>query len=89
MGLFYSILKDTVTEKDGESYDVARILWIMGTLIFFGLTIFVTIKDPSTFNMMNFGVAFAGILAGGGASVAVKAGTEQPFKDRDRDKDHP
>jgi hypothetical protein len=81
MALFSRVLKDVVTEKDGESFDTARILWVVGTLIFFGLTIFVTIKNPASFSMMNFGIAFGGILTGGGAAVKIKETTEQPLPD--------
>jgi hypothetical protein len=77
MMLFSRVLKDISTEKDGTSFDTARILWVIGTLIFFGLVIYTTILAPSTFNMINFGIAFGGILAGGGASIKIKETTEQ------------
>jgi hypothetical protein len=73
------VIKDIVTEKDGISFDPARILWVMGTLLFFGLVIYTTILLPSSFNMINFGMAFGGILAGGGASIKIKETTEQPL----------
>lgn len=76
-----TVLKHITTEKDGESYDVAKILWVLGTLIFFGLVIYTTIKLPASFNMMNFGLAFGGILTGGGAAVKIKETTEQPLPD--------
>jgi len=73
------VIKDISTEKDGISFDTARILWVIGTLIFFGLVIYTTVLAPATFNMINFGIAFGGILAGGGASVKIKETTEQPI----------
>lgn len=71
------VIKDIFTEKDGVSFDPARLLWILGTFIFFGLTIYTTILAPANFNMINFGIAFGGILAGGGASIKIKETTEQ------------
>jgi uncharacterized integral membrane protein len=80
MHLVSRVIKDVLTEKDGVSFDTARILWAVGTLIFFGLTIFTVIKNPTVpFNYMNWGIAFGGILAGGGASVKIKESTEQPL----------
>lgn len=77
--LISSVIKDVTTEKDGQSYDIAKVLWVLGTLIFFGLVIYTTIKIPAAFNMMNFGIAFGGILAGGGAAIKIKETTEQPL----------
>lgn len=79
MGLTSRFIKDIVTERDGESFDIARFLWAIGTLVFFGLVIYTTVLIPASFNMMNFGIAFGGILAGGGASIKIKESTEQPM----------
>lgn len=79
MALISRFIKDIVTERDGESFDIARFLWVFGTLIFLGLVIYTTILLPASFSMMNFGIAFGGILAGGGASIKIKESTEQPM----------
>lgn len=79
MALVSRFIKDLLTERDGESFDMARFLWVLGTLIFFGLVIYTTVLIPASFNMMNFGIAFGGILAGGGASIKIKETTEQPM----------
>lgn len=79
MALVSRFIKDLVTERDGESFDIARALWALGTLIFLGLVIYTTILIPASFNMMNFGIAFGGILAGGGAAIKIKETTEQPM----------
>jgi hypothetical protein len=77
--LFKRVVNDIVTEKDGISFDNTKILASIGTLIFFGLTIFTVIKDPHTFNYVNWGIAFASILGATAAGVKIKADTEQPI----------
>lgn len=79
MALISRFIKDIVTERDGESFDIARFLWVLGTLIFLGLVIYTTIMVPASFSMMNFGIAFGGILTGGGAAIKIKETTEQPM----------
>jgi hypothetical protein len=75
--LFKQVVKDVVTEKDGVSFDITKVLWAIGTLIFFGLTIYTVIVNPASFNYVTWGGGFAAILAGGSAGVKVKESTEQ------------
>jgi len=76
-----NILKDILTEKDGTSFDVTKVQWFVGTIVFFGLTIYSVIIQKEPFNYMNWGIAFGGILAAGSAGVKIKETTEQPTPD--------
>lgn len=64
-----------LTGIDGETYAVSRVLWVLGALVFLGLTIFVVIHT-GTFNFTEFGLALASILGGGGAGVKLTETTE-------------
>ena len=75
--LLSKVTKHCLTEKDGESYDIARVLWAIGTLIFFGLSIYTVIQAPASFNYVNWGIAFASVLAAGSAGIKLKESTEQ------------
>ena len=75
--VFKRVVKDISTEKDGISFDITKVLWSIGTIIFFGLTIYTVILTPGSFNYVNWGIAFGGILAGGSAGVKIKESTEQ------------
>ena len=68
-------LKDIITGLDGESADIGRLLWIVGALVFFALSIYAVYRT-GTFNPTDFGTGFGLILAGGGAGIGLKAGTE-------------
>jgi hypothetical protein len=71
---------DILTGKDGESYDVGRVLWVIGVLVFLGLSIFTVIQGQA-WHPLDFGTGLGGILAGGGISIGVKSGTEPDPKE--------
>ncbi len=73
--LIAAFIKDCMTAKDGESYDVGRFLWVVGALAFLGLSIYTAINNHA-FDPMNFGAGYGGILGGGGAGLGMKAKTE-------------
>lgn len=73
--LFSRVIKDWLTGPDGVTYDPARALWIIGMiafLIFTGHAVY----QGHTFDMLNFGLAYGGLLAGGAAGVKIKETTE-------------
>ena len=73
-----SIIKDLLTEKDGVSFDVTKVQWFVGTVVFFGMSIYSVWKNPAhTFDYTSWGIAFAAILAAGSAGVKIKESTEQ------------
>lgn len=75
MTLLSALIKDCATGKDGVSYDVGRILWIVGVLSFIGLSV-VSIIKSGTFDAMNWGTGYGSLLVGGGAGVGLKSKTE-------------
>jgi hypothetical protein len=68
-------LKHILTGIDGETFDPARILWVLGVVSFLGFTGYEVWKTGH-FDMVNFGVAYGGLLAAGAAGVRIKADTE-------------
>ena len=89
VNLIKTVIKHCVTEKDGESYDLARILWAIGTLVFFGCTVY-SLHKGQTFDYTSWGVGFGSVLAAGSIGIKVKETTEQPIRhdhdDHDGDK---
>jgi hypothetical protein len=69
------IFKDCLTGKDGESYDIGRVLWIVGVFTFIGLSFYAVMRS-GTFDPLNWGAGYGALLGGGGAGVALKAKTE-------------
>jgi hypothetical protein len=75
MNVTSRLIKDISTGVDGVSYDVGRILLIVGAVAFIGLSIYAVIVS-GTFDFMNYGVGYGAILGGGGAGIGMKAKTE-------------
>lgn len=75
--LLKRVVNDIVTEKDGQSFDIIKVVGVIGLLIYFGLSIYTVILNPSTFNYMNWGTGFGLILGAIGGAVKVKETTEQ------------
>ena len=69
------VVKDSFTTADGISWDLGRILWFQGTLVFYGLSIW-ALSTGQAFNPVEWGTGFGLVLAGGGAALAFKHGTE-------------
>lgn len=67
---------DITTEKDGKTADPARIMWNIGNLVFFSLSIWQCYKHGQ-FDYQGYAIAFAAIQAGGAAAVKLKETTEQ------------
>ena len=67
-------VKHMITGPDGETVDPARVLWILGTMLFlFGesVTIF-----KGTWNGQTYGIGLAAVLGGGALGVKAKESTE-------------
>jgi hypothetical protein len=67
--------KHIITGIDNQTVDVARVLWIMGALSFLGFAGYQVYRSGS-FDMVNYAMAYSGLLAGGAAGVRIKAITE-------------
>jgi len=65
-------IKDLLTEINGEKFDVARVLWILGVLVYIGLSIAAVIIKGQLWDPVNYGIGFGAVLAGGGAALALK-----------------
>jgi hypothetical protein len=66
------ILLDSVTEADGKTYDVTRLMLIGGVLVFLGLAIY----NATAFNPQDFGIGLGTLLGGGGLAVGARAKLE-------------
>lgn len=64
------------TGKDGETYDVGRVLWVWGVLSYTIIAGWAVIKGHAPFDPMAFGGGFAAVLAAGAGGIAMKAHTE-------------
>jgi hypothetical protein len=70
------LCKDIVTEADGESFDIARLLWIVGAIVFLSMAVWSVVKNHQPLDFMNFGTGLAAVLAGGGIGVGARAKME-------------
>lgn len=78
------ILHHIFTGIDGESYDLGRILWAKISLVYCGLSIYDVI-NVAHFDPQQWAIGAGAILAGGGGSLALKAKTEPPIKDTEKE----
>ena len=77
MDTIKTFLKHILTGVDNQSYDIGRVLWIIGVIsfIFFaGVSVFYS--SNHTFDYMAYGTGLGLVLAGGGAGIGAKAKTE-------------
>lgn len=70
------IIKDWFTGPDGVTYDPARSLWFVGVVAFLIFTSHSVFFNKKDFDMVNFGIAFSGLLAAGAVGVKIKESTE-------------
>lgn len=74
----FKFLQDIFTGPDGESFEIAHLLWALGVLAFLGIAIYVAIHTgvyPS-----NFGTDFMTLNAGGAAGAFARAKSDQTVK---------
>ena len=69
------LLKDCLTAKDGESYDVGRVLLLIGGLAFIVMAAYACFHGGQ-FDADKFGSGLGWILGGGGVGLGAKARTE-------------
>jgi hypothetical protein len=73
-------IKDCFTIKDGESWDLGRIMWFLGAMIFNALSIW-SIAQGQIFDPIAWGTGFGAVLAAGGMALMLKENSEpQPEK---------
>lgn len=73
---FQKIIKDMLTGKDGESTDVGRVGLAATGAVFLFLAVWAVVVNHEHFDPQGFGIGAAGLLAGGGACLGLKAKTE-------------
>ncbi len=69
-------IKDLLTGKDNDTYDIGRVSGLMGLLSFLGLEIYQVLGKGIAFDMQTFGIAFGVIITALGAALKLKAETE-------------
>lgn len=65
-----------LTGLDNNTFDVARVLWVVSCLVFLVLAIVHVVVNKQPFDAQNFGLGAGGVLLGGGAGVGLKGNTE-------------
>ena len=72
---FSKMLRHTFTGVDNETIDIGRVLWALGTLVFFALSVHFVWKG-GLFDPIAWGTGFCAILGGGGLGLKLKENTE-------------
>ena len=75
--VFSKVVKHCLTEKDGESFDIVKVLGAFGLLIYFGLSVYTVILNPSSFNYMNWGIGFGTVIGAIAGGTKIKESNEQ------------
>ncbi len=68
-----------VTGIDGDTFDPARVLWILGVVCFLSFSAYGIYKEGK-FSMTDFSMAYGTLLAAGAAGVKIKESTEPKEK---------
>jgi hypothetical protein len=75
--LLKKFFKDCFTGLDGVSYDLGRVLWAIGVLVYCFITTWIVVKTNITgFDFIAWGTGFGAVLASGGAALWMKRETE-------------
>ncbi len=69
-------LVDILTGKDGNTFDMGRILWAWGVVSFTALAGYGVVHQHEHFDAVAYGGGFAAVLAAGGAALGFKSHTE-------------
>ena len=69
------IFRNLFTGKDGQTFDLGRVLWIKMALAYVALSI-VHIVHGGVFDAMTWATGAGVILGAGGAALGLKASTE-------------
>ena len=72
-------IKHIFTGLDGETYDISRVLWMIGVVAFLCFTGYDVWKNQK-FDMASYGLAYSGLLAAGAVGVKIKESQEPKEK---------
>jgi hypothetical protein len=64
------------TGIDGESFDIARIMGIVGVLFFMAMTVWNCLYKGQTFDYVNWGIGFGSVMGSMGIAIKLKEKTE-------------
>lgn len=70
-----TIIKHCVTQQDGESYDLTRIISLVGIIFYLGLATHNVVKTGN-FDYVAFATGFATITAACGGAIGIRAKLE-------------
>lgn len=70
-----NIIKHMLTGIDGETFDPARVMWIVGLVTALAFTGY-EVYNTKHFNIADFCLAYGGLLAAGAGAVKLKESTE-------------
>lgn len=65
-------LRDLLTEANNTTWDVGRLQWAAGTVVFFALSIFAYAFKGQQFDPVTWGAGFGAVMAAGGAMIWMK-----------------
>ena len=81
-------INDLITERDGQTWCPARIIWILGVIVYLVFTGYTVIHGQGhVFDYTSFATGFSTILAAGAAAVRIKLDSEQPIPRDDQHHD--
>lgn len=68
-------LRDLFTGKDNKTWDLGRVMWAKGVIVYFAMT-FYSLYKAIPIDPLNWATGFGAILAAGGAAIMLKRNDE-------------
>lgn len=75
MGELKKIFGDIFTGPDGQSVEIAHVIWVLAVIVFLAITVYVVVKSGQYPN--NFGTDFLTLNGGGAAGSFARAKSDQ------------
>lgn len=73
-------ITDLFTEADNDTWDLGRIMWALGVVMFFGLSVMAYGVFRQAFDPITFGTGFAAVLGAGGGMIWMKSKEQEKPK---------
>lgn len=70
---------DLFTGKDNYTWDLGRIMWCIGTFVYFAISLY-SLYLGNPIDLLNWATGFGAILAGGGGMIFLKNSGEPNIK---------
>ncbi len=71
------MVMDWFTEADGKTFDVVRLLYVLGVVSYIAMAAAALIKGQ-LWQPEHYGYGFAAVLVGGGGAIGIRAHFERP-----------